>query len=211
MKKTELPDGVLIEFGNMVNRRKRLSMMLVSIAYFAFAIAAVYQLYDYILHRVINGENNPFGEKDSIGVSIMLTTVMTAALIFVSLAFWRFLKRSSDKESLLITQAGLTLTTTKLGKTKSRLFDIDGIMMVSFADKSGHGPELTGYAKSLGQGLVFAVNAEGNLVIVYDGEIIKFGKDLYSWHAEELSEMMQTVTGGKLSIQNIPGKLNEFE
>lgn len=211
MKKTELPDGVLIEFGNMVNSSKKFSMMLVSLAYIVVAAVFARELYGYVVHRVINGEDNPFGQKDSVGLSIVLISFLVAVLSFLSLAFWRFLKRADEKESLLITPGGLTLTTTKLGKTSSRFFDVEGIIMVSYADKSGYGHAASGHAASLGQGMTFIANAEGNIIIICDGEVIRFGKDLYSWHAEELSELMRKITHGKLYIQDIPVQLTEDE
>ncbi len=204
MKITEQQNKVLIKFGNGMNRRMKISMAVAGFFYFVFTIGSARLLYWYVTRRVIGGELNPFGEHDSIGLSIILVLFAGGAMAFCSYAFIRFLKRVIAKENLLVAPDHLIISQIVSGKMKTRRCDIEGISLLSYRDGTGKNI----YA-SLGVNTIRTLNAEGNIVLIYDGEPIGFGKDIYSWDADRINKIINKITKGRLNIDNIPEELSE--
>ena len=199
MKILENANSVLIEFGKLNTKLRIL-----------FFFAAVTSL-PFITTGIVRGSttlNN--GEYGLLAICIGMI-LLGCAIIF------RYLTRVFQSEKMLITKDTISIINATLLKKQENTYDISGITFLNYMGKGkktdhplkGNSFDYLGFET---QELVIAeVNNDGNLSFGYNNKIINFGRDVYSWDAEKINEVLAKVTDNKLTIGNLTTDTNESE
>ena len=200
MKVTNNADGTTIEFGNKLNGKVKMIFI------FSATIAALVML------RISMAIYSIITQPDS---SVVLLGFLSAALIIACIVLVRYFKRAYRKETLLITKNTLTISSILVGTTQKTDFNIDGITALRYNGKSaktdhplkGNSFDYLGFETR--ELVISEMHNEGNLSFNYEGHIVSFGREVYSWDAEKISNILSDVTGGRLHIGNLPTEDNE--
>ena len=144
--------------------------------------------------------------------ALLLTTQWTqwatgmGSSVLYLLAAWRFLSRMAYREELLLENAHFTIIqTTFLKKQVQRYLwtEIGHIHYVGKDKKTDHplkGRNFDYWGFETHEQVIQRLHQEGNLYFNYDGYAVRFGRNVYSWHAEEMVRMMKLYIGDKLQL-----------
>lgn len=201
MKIIESKDGTLVKFNSLSFKLKVLFLgeALVGIVFCMIPVP----YYDDIIKT----------PRDHIGLIIFSTIITITGLLI----FYNYLKRVLQKEALFITTKSLTIINYFFFSKRSTVFDIDKIWYLSYKGRSektdhplkGNSYDYLGFeTKELE---ISEVHSEGNISLKCENKIVYFGRDVYSWDAEKLNELLIKVTSNKLIIDNLPLEISEVD
>lgn len=132
-------------------------------------------------------------------------TAIGASLLYMFAAY-RFLSRMFFKERLLLHADRLEIVTKTPFSFSSRSFEwqyMGPLHYVGQDKKTDHpliGQCYDYFGFETQEKLIHQLHKEGNLYFNYNGFPVRFGKGVYSWHAEEIVNMMQLYVGQKLIL-----------
>lgn len=153
-------------------------------------------------------------ENMSLGITVIALVVFAATLFFLLVSL-RFLAKIYDKEQIIITEDVLILTGKKWFKeTAKRYFlsEIESMTYQGYGQKTsnpmmGSGHDYLGLETRERE--VAKINDEGNLSFPFQYRIVHFGKDISTWDAQKISDILYKTTGGRLFIQGLPEEMSE--
>ena len=123
----------------------------------------------------------------------------------------RYAQKAIDNEQLVLNADALTLTSLHTTKTYL-LSNITSIHYTGYAPMTDH-PLKTGGFDYLGfetrEKEIARLVDEGHIKFIYDNKAIWFGKELASWDAQQISEVLGRLTDGRLIIQDLPEDIPE--
>ncbi len=128
------------------------------------------------------------------------------AVVLYLLAAWRFLSRMAYREQLLVENAHFTIIqTTFLKKQVHRYLwtEMGHLHYASNPKKTDHplkGKHIDYWGFDTQEHVVQRLYQEGNLYFNYDGYAVRFGRNIYSWHAEEIVRMICLYAGDRLHL-----------
>lgn len=146
-----------------------------------------------------------FIDKPFHGKVIDVVTITGAVLLYL-LAAYRLLSRMFFKEKLLLQPNSLDIITRTPFSYKSHSFEwkyMGPLHYVGQGKKTDHplvGKCYDYFGFETQEKLIHKLHNEGNMYFNYGGFPVRFGKSVYSWHAEEIVNMMQLYIGGKLLL-----------
>lgn len=135
-------------------------------------------------------------------------TTVGATLLYLLAAF-RFSSNLSFREQLLLTDQYFIIIHRKLFQKKVQRFywkDISPLRYAGQAPKTSHplkGAHYDFWGFDSHENLVQSLHQEGNICFRYGREEIRFGRNVYSWHAEELVRMMQLYAGKSIRVDPV--------
>jgi hypothetical protein len=139
------------------------------------------------------------------GQWIHWATFAGAATLYL-LAAWRFLSRMAYREQLIIENAHFTIIQTTFFKKQVQRFlwtDMGHLHYACRDKKTDHplkGKHFDYWGFDTQEHLIQRLYQEGNLYFNYDGYMIRFGRNIYSWHAEEIVRMIRLYAGERLHL-----------
>ena len=195
-------NGTLIKFGNMLNTKIKILFWLSAIGSLLLCVAYLWFDEDFSIED----------RSESWYIIFALVIIVVYFVVFIQYA-----KRVLRKESMLITRDSIYLRSTILNIKKENVFELSKISEFVYTGKApktdhplkGQSYDYLGFET---QELVIAeVHDEGNLSFNYEGKTIHFGRNVYSWDAEKINEILVKVTNGVLIIGNLPESIDESE
>jgi len=128
-----------------------------------------------------------------------------AALLY-GLAACRFLQRMAFREQVVMDATHVTLVQKDFFRHRTQSYDRRCMGPLRYIGRdaktkhplSGHHFDYFGFETH--ERLVQALHGEGSLYFEYKGYPVRFGRGMYSWHAEELVRMMQLYCGDTLQL-----------
>lgn len=185
-------DQLVIDLGNGLRSR-------VKILFGVYAIGTLIVLVFLVGVGLVSLQGSVFATIFCLGI---------AALYFIATKY--FFLKVFGKEQLVLNETTLTLSNGASVWQRSRSFDISGIsglQYTGFQKTTDHplkGQSFDYIGLETQQQVVNTLHDEGNLSFTYDGKTVHFGKDVYSWTAEELNTAISAFTKGRLTIANLP-------
>jgi hypothetical protein len=128
------------------------------------------------------------------------------AATLYGLAACRFLQRVSFREQVVMDATHVTLVQKDFFRHRSRSYDRAGMGPLRYVGrdiKTDHplaGRHFDYFGFETHERLVQALHGDGSLYFEYHGYPVRFGRGLYSWHAEELVSMMRLYCGDTLQL-----------
>lgn len=153
-----------------------------------------------------------FLAMDFVGAIISATALMAIGIGMV-IAGYRTGKRAIQKEKIIIAPVGVTITNGSNSKTYP-LEDITGVYYVGYAEITDHPLKTGGFdylGFETGDKQIARIHDDGHLKLVIGEKEIFFGKELASWDAQVISDILRKVTDGRLFVQNLPEEIPEEE
>ena len=203
MKIVETDNGVQIEFGNKLNNKIK---VLFSFEAIGGILAVVFGVF--LVLSAMNSHN---------GNGYFDYLFSYAMIIIGAIFFWRYFSRISNKETIFINADTLKIIISSINRKVATEYEISKISDLKYRGKAvktdhplkGQSYDYFGFET---QELVIAeVHNEGNLSFVYDDKIVCFGRNVYSWDAVEINEILHKITKGHLQIANLPEEMDEEE
>ena len=196
----EKDGGTLIKFGNKLNGKIK---VLFSFEAFGGLLAmgiGIFLIYVQLSDHVIYGS----------GTYLFLLAI----IVIGAIVFWRYFSRISRVERMFVTKDEITITKAVLNKIQETSYEVNKIHDFNYLGKAkktdhplkGNSFDYLGFET---QELVIAeVNNDGNLSFSYEDKLVSFGRDVYSWDAEKLNDILLKVTEGRLKIGNLPTEID---
>ena len=134
-----------------------------------------------------------------------LATGVGAAVLYL-LAAWRFLSRMAYRESLYLDDTHFTIVqSTFLKKQVQRYLwtEMGHLHYIGKDKKTDHplkGAHYDYWGFETHEHVIQQLYQEGNLYFKYAGFSVRFGRNVYSWHAEEIVRIMRLYAGDKLHL-----------
>lgn len=127
--------------------------------------------------------------------------IVTGIYLF---AAYRFINKALQTEKLIVNKNTLTIYRGGFLSTKSETYEISQISNFRHLDK----PEITKHPLAgqsfdylgfqTGQQVINEMHGDNRLAFDYNGRIIKFGENVYSWEFEQLEVLLYDITGNDL-------------
>ncbi len=136
--------------------------------------------------------------NEIMGAGLMLFVLFFVAVCYI--AAYRFLHKTLMSEKIYVTNKEFKLIKTGVLKNNQTSFNISRISNFRHLGK----PELTKHPLAgqtfdyLGfqteQQVINEMHGDNRIAFDYDGELISFGQDIYSWEFEELEILLYDIT-----------------
>lgn len=138
--------------------------------------------------------------------TIMSLISMSGSALLYMLAAYRLLSRIFSTETLLLDNQSFTIISRNLFNQVTNSFEWKKIGPLHYggkASKTDH-PLKGGCFDYFGfetqEHLIQNIHEDGNLFFNYAGTTIKFARNVYSWDAEEMVNMMKLYAGGRFRL-----------
>ena len=128
-----------------------------------------------------------------------------AALLYLTAAY-RFLSRILFRETIILTPFDFIIHYHALFSKKTFTYDRSLIGPIHYLGKdvkTDHplkGMCFDYFGFETQEQLIQSLHQEGSLYFNYAGFPVRFGRGVYTWHAEEMLQMMQLYCGGSLLL-----------
>lgn len=139
------------------------------------------------------------------GQWIHWATGVGAATLYL-LAAWRFASRMAYREQLVIETGHFTIIQTTFLKKQVQRFlwtEMGHLHYMGNEQKTDHplkGKNFDYWGFDTQEQVIQRLYHEGNLYFNYEGYMVRFGRNIYSWHAEEIVRMIALYAGDKLHL-----------
>ncbi len=180
-------DYMLIDLGNRIEPRIRVLFWAEFLFTLAFASVFMVQAFPIRAHW------------------IHWCTAFGASLLFI-LAAIRFISRIYLKEQLILTDSHLTVVQRTFFRREAQRYHwyyIGPLHYLGKDNKTDHplkGKSFDYFGFETHEHLIQNLHQEGSLCFTYHGHSVRFGKFVYSWHAEEVVRMMKLYMGETLQL-----------
>ncbi len=139
---------------------------------------------------------------------VLMDTVTDASLLFIVgigglylFIGYKFINKAIQTEQLLVTKDNLTIIKRGFFIAQENIYDVSKISKFRHLSK----PELTRHPLAgdtfdyLGfqteQQVINELHGDNRLGFYYDGRLITFGEDIYTWDFEQLEILLYNITG----------------
>lgn len=118
----------------------------------------------------------------------------------------RFLSRVYLREQLILTQSHLTLVQKSFFRRKAQRYNwyqVGPLHYIGKEQKTEHplkGRSFDYFGFDTHEHLIQSLHQDGSLGFNYQGHAVRFGRFIYSWHAEEVVRMMKLYMGDMLQL-----------
>ena len=137
-------------------------------------------------------------------VLIILICLIVAVYLF---AGYRFINKAVQAECLLVTKDRLVIFKIGFLSNKKESYDINNIYAFRHPDKpeatkhplAGQSFDYLGF--QTGQQVANEMHGDKRLAFDYNGKIITFGENIYSWDFEALQELILDITGKDITAR----------
>lgn len=149
------------------------------------------------------------------GAAWMRWASCAGAATLYGLAACRFLQRVTFREQIILDNTHVMLVQKDFFRHRSHSYDRRGMGPLRYVGKDAKtdhplaGRHFDYFGFDTHERLVQALHGEGSLHFDYHGYPVRFGRGLYSWHAEELVRMMQLYCGESLQLGPEWAKMTE--
>ncbi len=180
-------DHLRIDLGNRTDKRLRMFFWLEFC--FTVCLATVFLVQVFPIQRIwLHG-----------------LTIAGSGVLYV-LAVFRLLSRISTKEQLVLTQTHFTLIRKSLVTRKVQHYQWQYMGQLHYLGKDkktdhplkGHYFDYFGFETN--EHFIQNLHRDGSLYFTYHSCPVRFGRFIYSWHAEEIVRMMQLYIGDTLVL-----------
>lgn len=133
-----------------------------------------------------------------------LTAIGSAVLYF--LAAYRFLQRMFFRECIVLSTTHFTIIQKNFFNRQIRSYDrrfMGPLRYLEKDEKTDHplkGRHFDYFGFETHEKLIQTLHQEGRMYFTYGEDSVRFARGLYSWHAEELVNMMQLYCGKSLQL-----------
>jgi len=148
--------------------------------------------------------------------SIVGSVIALLAIVAFGIAFYRFINKATESETLFVDKERLELIVSRLFKQQKRSFLLTDISEFRFLETERYEPhplkgesfDYLGFQTE--QRVIQDLHMEGRVSFMYQGRQIRFGKDLVSWEFNELEVLLYDLTGNdfrytdKFEKENFP-------
>ncbi len=203
MEIIEIDNGAQISLGNKLNSKIKVLFSFEAIGGFLAMAFGIFMTWNQLNSHSGNGY-----------FDYLFSYAMT---IIGAIFFWRYFSRISNKETIFINADTLKIIISSINRKVETEYEIANISDLKYRGKAaktdhplkGQSYDYFGFET---QELVIAeVHNEGNLSFLYDDKIVCFGRNIYSWDAVEINEILHKITKGHLQIANLPEEIDEGE
>ncbi len=187
MNVQSIANGVILDFGSAQRRRVRLFFVLEAALGLGFA---------YLIFRV----------REWVDGGVALWLFWAGFIALYLLYAYRFLRRATSRERLILTPERLQLEHRSLFGRRLRSYEVARIANWQYHGpvSSPEHPLATQHFDYLGfettRKVIDRLHEEGNFSFDYDGKRISFGKGLYSWDAEEVARYVGAIMRNDLTV-----------
>jgi hypothetical protein len=132
-------------------------------------------------------------------------TCIGAAILYM-LAAWRFLSRIAYREQLVLDNSHFTIIQSTFFRKQVHRYlwsEMGHLHYIGKDKKTDHplkGKAFDYWGFETHEHVIQQIYQEGNLYFKYNGYSVRFGRNVFSWHAEEIVRIMRLYAGDKLHL-----------
>ena len=136
---------------------------------------------------------------------IQWTTCIGVSAIYI-MAAWRFLSRITYREQIVLDNAHFTIIQSTFFRKQVQHYswnEMGHLHYIGKDKKTDHplkGKTIDYWGFEAHEHVIQQIHHEGNLYFKYNGYSVRFGRNIYSWHAEEIVRIMRLYAGDKLHL-----------
>lgn len=175
------PDGKIVTFSNALGSRANVLYLFYAVLFFAGTLVCLYLV---ITNLEVIG---------AVVVGIL-------GIIAFGIATYRFGNKALMVEKMLIAKNELILINSGLSKNKNRIFkvsNISGLRHLKKPELSEHplaGKSIDYFGFQDGQKVISEMHGDNRLAFDYEGKVITFGDNVYSWDFDTLESLLLEIT-----------------